>query len=204
MLQNNYANLGLPNGTISADISPLDGSVAYSYTHGGTDASTIYVRDSKGNDKVLIKSDNTILAWIRWSPKGDKVAFMKSDLTLGYGAVWMMNPDGTGSEKASDIGWNYPPAWSPDGSKIAFANAGNIWEYDPFQKFLRNVTNWGKGGASPSYSADGKTIVFASGASGNQQIWSVENGIARELTNGANPRDYPTRGIPRRRAGSKS
>jgi len=190
--QSNYYDTGLPNGTISADISPIDGSIVYSLTGGGTDASTIYVRDPQGNDKVLVKSDNTVIAWFRWSPKGDKIAFMRANLFAEGGEIWTMNPDGTGSEKASDIDWNYPPVWSPDGTKIVFSNSGNIREYDTVGKSLRNVTNLNESGAGhPTYSADGETIVFSSGVAGEQQIWAAKDGSVVQLTTGNQAKDYP-------------
>lgn len=183
-----YYDLGLPNGTINADISPLDGSIFYSFTSGGTDNATLYLRDPRGKDTQLLKGENDIFAWARWSPKGDKIAFLKSDLRITHGEVWSINAEGTGAEKASDVNWGYPAVWSPDGTKFAFANAGDIWEYDTVAKSLHNATNLNHGGAEhPSYSADGKTLTFSS----NGQIWKVENGSTTQLTSDVQPKDYP-------------
>jgi len=185
-----YYDMGLPNGTINADISPLDGSTVYSLTSGGTDDSTIYLRDPQGKDTLLLKGDGNILAWIRWSPKGDKIAFMKSNLALDGSeqSVWVMNPDATGAEKVSDVDWNYPPAFSPDGMKMAFSRAGDIWEYDIAGKSIRNITNLNRRDAlHPSYSADGKTIAFSSGG----QVWNSDGERATQLTNDSQPKDYP-------------
>ena len=191
--KDNYSNTGLPNGTISADISPIDGSIVYSLASGGTDASTIHIRDQQGNDKVLVGGDSSILTWLRLSPKGDKIAFMKSNLAIDSGnqSVWVMNTDGTAPTKTSEVAWGYPPVWSPDGTKIAFSNGADIWEYDTNQKVLRNVTGSGKGAAHPSYSADGKAIVFSSGASGEQQVWAAQDGNNIQLTSGSQVKDYP-------------
>ncbi len=123
----------------------------------------------------------------------DKIAFMRSNLAIDSGdqSVWIVNPDGAGSEKISIAVWGYPPAWSPNGAKFAFSNGADIWEYDAAGKSLRNVTNWGKGAAHPNYSADGNTIVFASGASGEQQIWAAQDGGVVRLTAGGQEKDYP-------------
>jgi Tol biopolymer transport system component len=191
---NNYADVGLPDGTIAAAISPVDGSIAYSLTSDGTDNSTIYVRDLQGNDKALLKGSNQILAWLRWSPKGDKLAFLTSDLYISQGqqSLSLMNPDGTGQEQISGIGWNYPPVWSPDGTKIAFANEGNIWEYDTAAKVLKNVSNIPNAGAShPSYGGDGTTIVFSANVGGETQIWASQGGNVVKLTAGSQQKDYP-------------
>lgn len=184
----NYYDLGLPNGTISADISPADGSIAYSLTTGGTDNSAIYIRDPKGNEKLILKGDRNILAGLRWFPKGDELAIMLADLLAEHSEIWTVNPDGSELAKVSDIAWNYPPVWSPDGTRIAFSNAGDIWEYNILGKSLHNATNLSQGGAQhPNYSADGKTLVFSS----NGQLWKSENGVATQLMNDIQPRDYP-------------
>lgn len=186
--QGNYYDIGLPNGTINADISPIDESILYSFANGGSDSSTLYLRDPQAKDMELLKGDNNIFAWARWSPKGDKIAFLKSDLLMTYGEVWSINAEGTGAEKASDVNWGYPAVWSPDGTKFAFANAGDIWEYDTVAKSLHNATNLNQGGAEhPSYSADGKALTFSS----NGQIWKVENRGATPLTSDIQPKDYP-------------
>ena len=99
-----------------------------------------------------------------------------------------MNADGTGAEKASNVDWGYPAVWSPDGTRFAFANARDIWEYDTVAKSLHNVTNLNQGrGEHPSYSADGKTLAFSSIG----QIWKVENGSATQLTSDIQAKDYP-------------
>ena len=186
--QGNYYDLGLPNGTINADISPLDDSILYSLTSLGANNSTLYLRDPQGKDTQLLKGDNNIFARARWSPKGHKIVFLKSGLLITHSEVWSINADGTGAEKASDVNCGCPAVWSPDGTKFAFANAGDIWEYDTIAKSLHNATNLNQGGAEhPSYCADGKTLAFSS----KGQIWKAENGSATQLTSDIPPKDHP-------------
>jgi hypothetical protein len=187
-LNDNYYDFGLPNGTINADISPLDGSVLYSFTEGGSDNSTLYIRNSQGKDTLLLKGNNNIFAWARWSPTGNEIAFLKSDLSVSQGEIWTLNSDGTGLAKISNVDWDYPPVWSPDGTKIAFSNSGNIWEFNVASKSLTNATNLKQGGAEhPSYSADGQSIAFDA----NGQIWKASNGNAMQITNDSRQNNYP-------------
>jgi len=187
-VKGNYYDLGLPNGAISADISPLNGSILYSFTSKRTDNSTLCLRHPHGKDTQLLKGDNNIFAWARWSPRCDKIVFLKSDLLITHGEVWSINADGTEAEKASDVNWGYPAVWSPDGTRFAFANARDIWEYDTVAKSLHNATNLNQGrGEHPSYSADGETLVFSSIG----QIWKVMNGSVTQLTSDIRAKDYP-------------
>ena len=87
-------------------------------------------KDRQGNDKVLIERGGYIIAWEVWSPRGDKIAFLKGDPSLTDNSIWIINPDGTGLKKISGVDWDYPPVWSADGSKLIFTYGGFIWAYD--------------------------------------------------------------------------
>ena len=143
----------------------------------------------------MLQGDQNIFAWVRWSPTGDQIAFLKSPLytSLDEGEAWIMNSNGAVSKKISDVIWNYPAIWSSDGTELMFANAGNIFEYETIQQILKNVTNFSGNipVQHPSYSSDGKIIIFSSGNSGSQQIWSVEDGSVNQVTYNNQQNDYP-------------
>ena len=61
--------------------------------------------------------------WARWSPDGARILF-GSERLQPKGALWTVNPDGSGLIKLfEDPNAGYPvqPTWSPDGSQIMFA-----------------------------------------------------------------------------------
>lgn len=191
--QGNYYDSGLPSGTIGAAVSPLNESVVYALTNSNTDEADVYLREN-GTDKLLINGDKNIFVWFQWSPQGDKIAFLKSDLLLSdnKNELWLMNADGSGTEKISNVVWNYPPVWSPDGQKIAFSNAGNIWEFDVIGRSLSRVTSFTDVTVEhPSYSKDGQTIVFMSNASGQRQVWAARDSSVVQLTKSSQEKDYP-------------
>lgn len=180
-----YENSGLPVGTISAAYSSDSSIIVYSLTRGGTDDSEIYVRNSKGEDQLLLNGNSNILTWVRWSPQGNKILFMQSDLLLrpGKQSLWIMDSDGNNREKIAPIDWNYPAAWSPDGTKIAFANAGNIWEYEVQNMSLIRLTNQEihQPAMHPEYSQDGENITYVAESSFSEKRLSIGSSQSSEI-----------------------
>jgi hypothetical protein len=92
-----------------------------------------------------------------------------------------VNVDGTGLVNLT----NHPvedfePAWSPDGSKIAFRSSrgasfdNEIFVMNTDGTGLVNLTNQPGWDESPSWSPDGSRIVFASFRSGTGAIWVMQ------------------------------
>lgn len=121
------------------------------------------------------------------SPDGKKVAF-SSDRT-GRPMIWVMNVDGSGAERLTHAGrYNSSPAWSPDGSKIVFASQDggkfDIFTVDtkgPSKGKLTRLTSAkmenGSGWSDnefPSFSPDGRHILFTSNRSGRNQLYITD------------------------------
>jgi len=176
-----YKDSGLPVGVISAAYSPDNSQIAYSVTKGGTDSSEIYTRDANGKDHLILNGDDSILTWLQWSPKGDKILYMQSDLLLRPGKqfVWMMDSDGGNKVKIDSVDWDYPAVWSPDGTSVAFANKGDIWEYGVQDKKLVQLTKQGadQPAIHPEYSADGKTITYQLQSGNSEERLSVSSSL---------------------------
>jgi Tol biopolymer transport system component len=63
-----------------------------------------------------------------WSPDGQWIAFD----TSGAGEIWKVHPDGSGLTRIRGEGQDWDPAWSLDGTRIAFVHfqvgaGGEIW-----------------------------------------------------------------------------
>jgi dipeptidyl aminopeptidase/acylaminoacyl peptidase len=67
------------------------------------------------------------------------------------------------------------PAWSPDGSSIAFVRAGQgVWVMAADGSGRRRVANLrGVGERAPAWAPDGERILFSAGKPGARRIWSV-------------------------------
>jgi len=80
--------------------------------------------------------------------------------------------------------WMRYPAISPDGSTIAFNYKGDIYSVSSNGGQARVLTTHQDHDFMPTWSADGKTIVFASNRHGNYDLFSMpaEGGKATRLT----------------------
>ncbi|MEA3494010.1 MAG: Ig-like domain-containing protein [Candidatus Margulisiibacteriota bacterium] len=89
----------------------------------------------------------------------------------------------------SDEAWDIEPAWSPDGTKLAFSSirSGNyeIWTMNANGTGLQNITNNSALDVKPSWSPDGTKVAFVSDRSGNKDIWVANadgSGVPLQLT----------------------
>lgn len=75
-------------------------------------------------------------------------------------ALHVVNPDGSCLQRrAPDGAFDQDPAWSPDGSKLAFARAANITVMDADGDNVRQLTTSGAD-RGPAWSPDGRRIAF--------------------------------------------
>jgi Tol biopolymer transport system component len=97
------------------------------------------------------------------SPVGGATAFVAN------GRVWLVDSPGA-PPRALDAssegkGFDFAPAWSPDGNRLVFArwdsrNRGGIWIFDRLDGQLREVTSEPGEYTQPSWDKDGESIVY--------------------------------------------
>ncbi len=109
-----------------------------------------------------------------WSPDGSKITFLST--RDGNFEVYTMNADGSNPTNLSNNpppmggpasrGSDSQPAWSPDGTRIAFQSGrgGNpgIYTMNPDGSGVTAVTTGASEESAPSWSPDGKQLVFHS------------------------------------------
>lgn len=98
----------------------------------------------------------------------------------GQGQVFTIAPDGSNKKQLTQMGGSGYPAWSRDGSQIAFTSAGRgtpeIWAMDRDGANQRQLTAGPiPGNFVPTWSPDGARIAFSSVRTGHPEIWVMNS-----------------------------
>jgi Tol biopolymer transport system component len=127
------------------------------------------------------------------SPDGSMIAYrVNRDPDIDAADIWVSRIDGTDQRNLTRRGAanNWSPAWSPDGSRIAFASgdlaAPAVWTMRSDGGDPRRVTDGP--GEYPDWSPDGRSIVYAAApGGGSYDIFVVDanGGASRRLTDTA-------------------
>jgi TolB protein len=157
--------------------------------------SEIYVVGADGLGLRQLTHNDVADSTPAWSPSGRTLLFSSKRGPDGGNRLMLMPPSG-GAARALPLRGG-EPAWSPDGTRIAWAQAvrgasaetDNVWVASANGSCPRQLTHEQTGIAShhPTWSPDGRTIAFMSdrGAAGKgSSLWQIKsNGTeARRLT----------------------
>jgi len=101
----------------------------------------------------------------------------------GLPQIYAMDVDGSNVQRMTDQGYAVSPAWSPNGLLLAFAwvrnygpgvlGGSDIYLMDIASRQIIQLTHDGGRNDFPSWSPDGRHIVFQSNRGGMEQVWSV-------------------------------
>jgi Tol biopolymer transport system component/HEAT repeat protein len=97
-------------------------------------------------------------------------------------AVYVMNADGSHLTNLTNyMGRDYNPAWSPDGSKIAFISLPDIYVMDVDGSNAMSLTNPGLFSKNFAWSPDGTKIAFST-SSDEIYVMNADGSSRRQLT----------------------
>ena len=144
-----------------------------------------------------------------WSPDGRRIAFVSNRQgeseqgLVPTNDIFVMNADGSGVEQLTSSQrpvFAGDPAWSPDGSSIAFQMAdgegvSEIYVLELSTGAFWPVTDHGGNVWGPSWSPDGRWIAYIETVDSQEShVWRVpaDGGESRRLTSGQFWRATPT------------
>jgi Tol biopolymer transport system component len=166
----------------------------HSFRNGQDD---VFSMNPDGTDqRNLIPDSNVSGAYPEYSPDAKKIAFQGTQVDsgppVGPTDIFVINANGTGSPvQLTDTAFSERgPAWSPDGTEIAFVSDqdGNqeIYVMDADGTNTRRLTFNAVSDFSPAWSPDGSKIAFSSFRNGDAEIWVMNadgSTVEKNLTN---------------------
>jgi len=179
---------------LSPSWSPDGTKLAFSSSRGGNP--DILVSDpSGGNLKRLTDSKGPDVS-PSWNRKtGAQIAWVSG--RSGLPQIYTMDSDGANIQRLTEEGYAISPAWSPNGQFLVFSwirhygpgapGGQDLYLMDLASKRWVQLTHDGGRNDFPSWSPDGRHIIFQSNRSGSEQIWTM-------LADGTNQKQLTTNG----------
>ena len=194
--------VGFPAGTAGgANQSPAwssDGSkIAFSSSRSGDPE--IWVADAGGASPRKITSFRGPDVAPTWNPRSNAQIAWVSGRT-GLPQIYTMDQDGSNVERLTDGGYAISPSWAPNGQFLTFSwnrkygpgapGGQDIYVMDISSKPLKwlQLTHDSGSNDFPSWSPDGRHIVFERKIGGHTEIWSMlaDGTQQKQLTNSGN------------------
>lgn len=162
-----------------------DGRILYALTRGLGFGSEVWAAEADGRRASLLFAEpSSIVAYLRPSPDGEQLAYIllpDSPVAFPEGELWLRLVSGENARflAAADAGHGYAPAWSPDGTVIAFVSrvrsepfASNLSLYRLSDASLTPLTDFTAAAAeTPAWSPDGTALAFNAVRDGTIQVW---------------------------------
>jgi Tol biopolymer transport system component len=159
----------------------------------GMSETKIYLIDDNGSNLTQLTDNSEWDSFPAWLPNGNDVAFIstfRSPSDSYCSDLFIVNVDGSNLRQLTHL--EAPslisPAWSPDGSKMAFSYRENdtyaIYVMNSDGSNISRLTSPTSHAIFPRWSPDGMQIVFSATVTNNYEIFvmSADGSHVRQLT----------------------
>jgi TolB protein len=183
-----------PGGTTLSPAWSSDGA-KLAFSSSVTGDPEIYTSDANGGGLHRITAFRGPDVSPVWNPKSNAQIAWVSGRT-GLPQIYIMDSDGANVQRMTDGGYATSPSWSPNGQFLAFAwnrkygpgapGGQDIYIMDIASKRWIQLTHDSGANDFPSWSADGRHIVFQREGEGGTHIWSMlaDGTEQQQLTHG--------------------
>ena len=137
------------------------------------------IMDQDGANVRLLSQGQELVLTPRFSPNSQEITYMS--YTRDQPRVFIMNLETGQRELVGDFpNMTFAPRFSPDGQRVVMSlgtpdGESSIYEMDLRSRQSRRITQGGAIDTGPSYSPDGRQIVFESDREGSQQLYIMNS-----------------------------